>query len=180
MSFRLILSLTGAISRASMIACAAALVFTSCQSAAAQTTAAKKQTKSAAGSKAASAAPAKSTKAPVKAAPTKAAPKEEGPESYGRQEVLKGKEWQETMKNLDDWLGKQTIYDADQVKQIRARMNNGLGKMSGSELRRFMIDMQAKLKGALQRASPRGRGILKRNVRGRLARVCSPDPSAIA
>jgi hypothetical protein len=98
-----------------------------------------------------------STKAaPTKAAPAKAAPATESTTSETkpvaqfsakatREEIMKSAAWRDTLHQFDSWLTSQTLYDVDQVKQIRLRLEAGIKRMSPVQMQRFVTEMHAKL-----------------------------------
>ncbi len=67
-------------------------------------------------------------------------------DSAARDQILNSAQWQETIQNFDSWLAGQTLYDAQEVKQIKARLDVGISRMNASQLQWFENDMQAKLK----------------------------------
>ncbi len=66
-------------------------------------------------------------------------------DSAARQQILNSPEWQDTISQFDQWLSSQSLYDAEQVKQTRARLAAGIKRMSSAQMQRFMTDMTAKL-----------------------------------
>src|SRR5580698_1037646 len=64
-------------------------------------------------------------------------------DSAARDQILNSAQWQETIQNFDSWLAGQTLYDAQEVKQIKARLDVGISRMNASQLQWFENDMQA-------------------------------------
>ncbi|HEY4308864.1 MAG TPA: hypothetical protein VGN12_05380 [Pirellulales bacterium] len=66
-------------------------------------------------------------------------------EVAAREQILKSDELQDTLSRFDQWLSKQTLYDAEQVKRTRLRLGAGIKRMTSAQLQRFMTEMNAKL-----------------------------------
>jgi len=66
-------------------------------------------------------------------------------DAAAREQILKSPEWHDTVNQFNEWLSSQSLYDADQVKQTRARLEAGIKRMSAAQMQRFMSDMTAKL-----------------------------------
>ena len=93
--------------------------------------------------KQAAAAP-KSAPGSAKSAPKTAAAKQPV-DTVAQQVVLQSPEWQRMIARFNDWLSDQSLYDPDQVKQIKQRLDAAIQKMSAEQLRAFLADMVAKL-----------------------------------
>jgi hypothetical protein len=75
-----------------------------------------------------------------------AAAKEAPPaDAAAREQILKSQAWQQTIQDFEGWLSTQTLYDAQQAKQIRARLEVGISRMTPGQLQWFQGDLQAKL-----------------------------------
>ncbi len=57
--------------------------------------------------------------------------------SAARDEMLRSQEWRDLISRFDSWLSTQTLYDADQVREIRARLESGILRMSVTQMHRF-------------------------------------------
>ncbi|HVU85769.1 MAG TPA: hypothetical protein VHD36_00490 [Pirellulales bacterium] len=91
--------------------------------------------------------PAGSAKAPQAApAPAAKTPPPPAVDSPEREQILHSRAWQQTIADFESWLSSQTLYDAQQVKQTRARLEVGISRMTPAQLQWFENDMQAKLK----------------------------------
>jgi hypothetical protein len=115
--------------------CAAALLTLAPRYAAAQAARSKAPP---AGSKAAS-----TTPSPPKAA-AKVAP-QQAEDAAARDRVLQSKDWQDTMREFKKWLSTQSLYDADQVEQIKVRLDRGIKRMTSAQLHLFMSSMRPKM-----------------------------------
>ena len=91
-----------------------------------------------------SAAASKAAPGTAKSAPRTAAPKQPI-DTVAQQVVLQSAEWQRMMAQFNDWLSDQSLYDSDQVKQIKQRLDAAIQKMSAEQLKTFMAQMLAKL-----------------------------------
>jgi hypothetical protein len=80
----------------------------------------------------------------AKSAPRTAAPKQPL-DTVAQQAVLQSPEWLRMMERFNDWLSVQSLYDADQVKQIKQRLDAAIPKMSAEQLKAFLAEMLAKL-----------------------------------
>ena len=89
------------------------------------------------GAKAASAAPQQS-KGAAKSIP-------QSGDAATREQILASAAWHDTLRQFDEWLAGQTLYDAEQVKIIRLRLEAGIKRMSAAQMQRFLIAMNAKL-----------------------------------
>ncbi len=88
-------------------------------------------------------APVGGTKAPAAGAK---APPPPAPNSAEREQILESPQWKQTIADFEAWLSSQKIYDAQQVKQTRARLEVGISRMTPAQLEWFERDLQAKLK----------------------------------
>ncbi len=116
------------------------------------------------GAKAPSTTPARPT-APAKSAPPPAA------DSAARDQILNSAQWQETIQDFEAWLAGQTLYDAQQAKQIKARLEVGISRMNASQLQWFETDMQAKLKVLSSDQAREAEAYLRADSGSRLADV---------
>ena len=66
-------------------------------------------------------------------------------ETAARNTILASPAWQQAMYGFNQWLSVQIIYPKDQVPQIKAQMTGKVNKMSASQLRAFLEDLQQKL-----------------------------------
>lgn len=78
---------------------------------------------------------------PAKPAPRPAA----APNDPERQAVLQSKAWNEAMHEFNEWLSVQSLYDAQQVQSIKARLDAGVARMTATELQAFLVDLQGKM-----------------------------------
>lgn len=62
-----------------------------------------------------------------------------------KEKILNSPEWKQTFHDFNQWMSAQAIYDADQVAQIRKRMQLGISRMTPAQLERFQSDIQEKL-----------------------------------
>ena len=62
-----------------------------------------------------------------------------------QQVVLQSPDWQAMMRQFNDWLSAQPLYDAQTVSEIKTRMNAGVERMSAEQLKNFLGEMQQKL-----------------------------------
>lgn len=76
-------------------------------------------------------------KAPV-AAPSAA-------ELAAREQILKSDQWRETIERFQEWLTKQSLYDAEQVARTRLRLEVGIKRMTAAQLQRFLAELHTKL-----------------------------------
>lgn len=76
---------------------------------------------------------------------TGGAPAKPAADSAERDAILKSQPWQQTIADFNTWLTGQSIYDAQQVQQTKARLDVGISRMTASQLRYFQSDLQAKL-----------------------------------
>lgn len=65
--------------------------------------------------------------------------------SAARDEVLRSEPWRELISRFDSWLSTQTLYDADQVREIRARLEAGILRMSVAQMQQFQDALADKL-----------------------------------
>ena len=136
--------------RRAAVALGVVLIFAVPHGAVAQTSAQKAKAPTS-GTKAAPTTPGR-TAPVVKAAPatTPAAGSKQPPqwtaeEAAARDKVLNGQPWNQMMHDFNQWLSAQPLYDAEEVKRIRTRLDIGVGRMSATQLERFLYDMQEKL-----------------------------------
>jgi hypothetical protein len=66
-------------------------------------------------------------------------------EAASRAAVLDSPSWRDTLGRFNDWLAVQVLYDDEEVKRIRARLEAGIGRMSSAQLQTFEADLRAKL-----------------------------------
>jgi hypothetical protein len=78
-------------------------------------------------------------------------------EKARRDLILKSELWRNTFAALDQWLSIQTMYDQDQIDDIKKQVGGRVEKMSADELEDFRQQLDAKLEMVL---SPEGRVIL--------------------
>jgi hypothetical protein len=62
-----------------------------------------------------------------------------------KQEIFASEAWQQAMAGLNTWFSVQVIYDQDEVPQLKRELVVRLDKMSASELRNYLSDLQQKL-----------------------------------
>lgn len=79
-------------------------------------------------------------------------------EKARRDLILKSELWRNTFAGLDQWLSIQTMYDKDQIDDIKSQVADRVEKMSADELEDFRQQIDAKLEMVL---SPEGRDILE-------------------
>lgn len=63
----------------------------------------------------------------------------------GRNAVMSSPAWHESLHGFDEWLSAQTIYNADEVAQIKNDLQRRLEIMNTEELQDFQRDLDAKL-----------------------------------
>ncbi|MGH7137806.1 MAG: hypothetical protein ACREHD_18815 [Pirellulales bacterium] len=78
-------------------------------------------------------------------------------EKARRELILKSELWRNTLAGLDQWLSIQTMYDKNQIEDIKKQVSGRVEKMSADELEDFRQQLDAKLTMVL---SPEGRDIL--------------------
>ncbi|HEY1602524.1 MAG TPA: hypothetical protein VGG64_23170 [Pirellulales bacterium] len=78
-------------------------------------------------------------------APAAAPARPAADDAAARNDILQSRSWQDTMQQFDNWLSNQILYDDDEVRHIRARLNAGIGRMSATQLEVFLNDMRQKL-----------------------------------
>lgn len=66
-------------------------------------------------------------------------------DSAKKDALLKSSEWQETMRNLDEWFSVQKLYDAQEVKTLREKMSAKIAAMNAEQLVDFYIDLRQRL-----------------------------------
>ncbi len=62
-----------------------------------------------------------------------------------KQEIFASKAWQQAMAGLNEWLSVQVIYDQKEVPQLKREVVEKCDKMTASELRNYLADLQQKL-----------------------------------
>ncbi|HEY1601954.1 MAG TPA: hypothetical protein VGG64_20295 [Pirellulales bacterium] len=83
---------------------------------------------------------------PVQTAPAgKVDPSQAAEFSAAREEILHSEDWQQMIAQFHKWLDTQKMYDASQVKQIKARLEVGIKRMTAIQLQRFLAGMHEKL-----------------------------------
>jgi hypothetical protein len=78
-------------------------------------------------------------------------------EKTRRELIFKSQLWRNTFAGLDQWLSIQTMYDKDQIADIKKQVSILVEKMSADDLEDFRQQLDAKLEMVL---SPEGRDIL--------------------
>lgn len=78
-------------------------------------------------------------------------------EQARRELILKSELWRNTFVGLDEWLSVQTMYDKNQLEDIKKRFSDRVEKMSADDLEEFRQDLDAKLEMLL---GSEGRDIL--------------------
>jgi len=63
-----------------------------------------------------------------------------------REQILHSQQWQQTLHDFNEWLSIQTLYDPQQVQQIKTRLAAGINRMTPAQMEWFLNDTQAKLK----------------------------------
>jgi hypothetical protein len=58
---------------------------------------------------------------------------------------LTGDEWQDTLQRFEQWLSTQTLYDAEQAQQMRAKFDKHAKTISTADRKQFINDTDAKL-----------------------------------
>ena len=66
-------------------------------------------------------------------------------QSQAREAVLNSAAWKKAEQAFDDWLSVQTIYSKPQVEYLKFQFRDNTSKMSASELKAFLDQMQLKL-----------------------------------
>ena len=66
-------------------------------------------------------------------------------EEQARKDILESGSWQDVMRQFSEWLSIQVLYDDEQVRHIRSRLQTGIGRMSAEQLQRFEGDLREKL-----------------------------------
>jgi len=74
-----------------------------------------------------------------------------------RELIFKSEPWRNTFAGLDQWLSIQTMYDKDQIADIKKQVSARVENMSADDLEDFRQQLDAKLQMVL---SPEGRDIL--------------------
>ncbi len=62
-----------------------------------------------------------------------------------KQEVFASKAWQQAMAGLNEWLSVQVIYPQSEVPQLKRDVVDKCNKMTATELRNYLADLQQKL-----------------------------------
>jgi hypothetical protein len=78
------------------------------------------------------------------AAGSKAAP-QTAADTAAREQILNSDKWKQTNAKFIEWLDTQSLYDAEEVKQIKSRLAVGIGRMTAAQLQWFQNDMEEKL-----------------------------------
>jgi hypothetical protein len=65
--------------------------------------------------------------------------------SAAREQILNSPKWQDTMRQFDEWLSTQSLYDAQEVEHFKSRLEVGIGRMTAAQLQWFLNDMAEKL-----------------------------------
>ena len=65
--------------------------------------------------------------------------------SFTLRPFLTGDEWQDTLLRFEQWLSVQTLYDAEQVRQMRARFAERAKRTSTADRKHFINEVDAKL-----------------------------------
>jgi LPS O-antigen subunit length determinant protein (WzzB/FepE family) len=66
-------------------------------------------------------------------------------DAAARDEILRGREWMETMRAWNRWLALQKIYDTQQVKKMKRQFDDEVKGLSAKELAQFRDDLRAKV-----------------------------------
>jgi hypothetical protein len=66
-------------------------------------------------------------------------------ESRAKVEILESDRWRRMQRRLNEWLSVQTLYDDDEVAALRDSLRGSVQKMSTSEVRDFLEDMEDRL-----------------------------------
>ena len=88
---------------------------------------------------------AKSTPAVNKPAPQAITPIESSLSSETERPFLTGDEWQDTLLRFEQWLQIQSLYDVEQVQQMRARFAERAQGTAAQDRAKFVQDVDAKL-----------------------------------
>jgi len=62
-----------------------------------------------------------------------------------KKQILDSAAWQQAMYGFNQWLSVQVVYDKDQIPKLKAQLKDKVNKMSASQLRFFLEDLQQKL-----------------------------------
>jgi len=68
-----------------------------------------------------------------------------GTQSQAREAVLNSAAWKRAEQAFNDWLSVQTIYSKPQVEYLKAQFRDNTSKMSATELKAFLDQMELKL-----------------------------------
>jgi hypothetical protein len=81
------------------------------------------------------------------AATTKAntPPRQPSNDSAARNEILQSRSWQDALQAFNDWLSNQVLYDDEEVRHIRARLDAGIDRMSADQLQIFMNALRERM-----------------------------------
>jgi hypothetical protein len=82
---------------------------------------------------------------PTTATQSNSTPRPPGNDSAARNDILQSRSWQDTLQQFNDWLSNQALYDDEQVRHIRARLDAGIGRMTADQLQVFLGDLRQKL-----------------------------------
>ena len=66
-------------------------------------------------------------------------------QSQAREAVLNSAAWKRAEQAFNDWLSVQTIYSKPQVEYLKAQLRDKTSKMSATELKAFLDQMELKL-----------------------------------
>ena len=71
--------------------------------------------------------------------------RQSGNDSAARDAILQSRSWQDTLQEFNDWLSSQVLYDDEEVRHIRARLEAGINRMSAEQLQIFMNALRERL-----------------------------------
>jgi hypothetical protein len=74
----------------------------------------------------------------------KAAP-QTADDKAAREQILNSDKWKQTISQFVQWLDAQTMYDPQEVKQTKSRLEVGIGRMTAAQLQWFENDLEEKL-----------------------------------
>ena len=73
------------------------------------------------------------------------APPQASNDSAARNEILQSSSWRDTLRQFNDWLAVQVLYDEEGTKHIKARLEGAIGRMTPGQLKTFEADLRNKL-----------------------------------
>jgi hypothetical protein len=78
--------------------------------------------------------------------PPEASSADEGSQEAARREIIESDRWRRANRSLNDWLSVQQVYTPEEVDAIKAELRQRVARMSPSELKDFLDDMEDRLK----------------------------------